>query len=229
MYSLRIPAISKYKVKVSPSATKADFDKQLPPSVRWPADNYNHLLGKAQLFFLVPKLQIRANRNTQNKSVFPMDSASCCLRQSKASAKVQRIADRACSPPSSTSLRSLLPSSVQMMTLQLPSHGLTLACASHTVWCSPSRTPSWLGSAFLYSPQPYCSDSPRGLRATSSELKAVYWTLGCKDCCLFPWGTGLFERREPVSDGIHSTPLQHLLIWFDISFDCVYPGIICLD
>ncbi|KAI9665985.1 MAG: hypothetical protein M1821_003920 [Bathelium mastoideum] len=53
MYATRIPAFSKYNVKLSGQALKADWDRQLPASVRWKADNYNHLHEQPTLFYVV--------------------------------------------------------------------------------------------------------------------------------------------------------------------------------
>jgi len=38
LYALRIPGVTKYKVKVSNKDQMADFEKQFPPEVRWPGE-----------------------------------------------------------------------------------------------------------------------------------------------------------------------------------------------
>jgi hypothetical protein len=53
MYGTRIPAVYKYKPPIAPSATKEDFNRSMPPSVRWKADNYNHLLEQPTQFYAV--------------------------------------------------------------------------------------------------------------------------------------------------------------------------------
>jgi hypothetical protein len=53
MYATRIPAVTKYKVKLDPSNTLESFNSQLPAHVRWKADNYNHLLEQPTQFYAV--------------------------------------------------------------------------------------------------------------------------------------------------------------------------------
>jgi hypothetical protein len=53
LYATRIPAISKSKVAIDPSRTKEEFNAQIPASVRWKADNYNHLMEQPTLFYAV--------------------------------------------------------------------------------------------------------------------------------------------------------------------------------
>ncbi|KAK5138754.1 hypothetical protein LTR04_004232 [Oleoguttula sp. CCFEE 6159] len=53
MYATRIPAVSKYNVKVDSNDTSAQFNAQIPPHVRWKADNYNHLLEQPTQFYAV--------------------------------------------------------------------------------------------------------------------------------------------------------------------------------
>jgi len=53
MYGTRIPAVSKYKAPTHPSATKEEFNRPLPPEVRWKADNYNHLFEQPTQFYAV--------------------------------------------------------------------------------------------------------------------------------------------------------------------------------
>ncbi len=53
LYATRIPAIRRLRVKMPPTQTKEAFNAQLPPEVRWKADNYNHLLEQPVLFYAV--------------------------------------------------------------------------------------------------------------------------------------------------------------------------------
>ncbi|KAK1062614.1 hypothetical protein LTR33_012459 [Friedmanniomyces endolithicus] len=53
MYALRIPALIKYKVEISPSMTTTDMNKNIPRHLQWPADNYNHLMEQPTVFYAV--------------------------------------------------------------------------------------------------------------------------------------------------------------------------------
>jgi len=53
LYATRIPAIRRLRVAMPPTQTKEAFNAQLPPDVRWKADNYNHLLEQPVLFYAV--------------------------------------------------------------------------------------------------------------------------------------------------------------------------------
>jgi hypothetical protein len=53
MYITRIPAISKMGMKLDPNLPKGEQMSQLPPRVRWKADNYNHLLEQPTMFYAV--------------------------------------------------------------------------------------------------------------------------------------------------------------------------------
>ncbi len=53
LYATRIPAIRRLRVAMPPTQTKEAFNAQLPPQVRWKADNYNHLLEQPVLFYAV--------------------------------------------------------------------------------------------------------------------------------------------------------------------------------
>ena len=53
LYATRIPAIRKQKIAFDPHRTAAEFQAQLPASVRWKADNYNHLMEQPTLFYAV--------------------------------------------------------------------------------------------------------------------------------------------------------------------------------
>lgn len=53
LYATRIPAILKNKIPMSPTMTKSELNAQIPPSTRWKADNYNHLMEQPTLFYAV--------------------------------------------------------------------------------------------------------------------------------------------------------------------------------
>ncbi|TKA79652.1 hypothetical protein B0A55_03438 [Friedmanniomyces simplex] len=53
MYAYRIPALSKYNVDVSPNMSTQDMNKNIPRSLQWPADNYNHLMEQPTVFYAV--------------------------------------------------------------------------------------------------------------------------------------------------------------------------------
>jgi hypothetical protein len=53
MYATRIPAIRRHRVSLDASQSKEAFNAQIPPEVRWKADNYNHLLEQPVLFYAV--------------------------------------------------------------------------------------------------------------------------------------------------------------------------------
>jgi hypothetical protein len=53
MYITRLPAIFKMKMKLDPNAPRGEQMNLLPPSVRWKADNYNHLMEQPTIFYAV--------------------------------------------------------------------------------------------------------------------------------------------------------------------------------
>lgn len=53
MYLTRIPAISRARMKLDPNAPRGEQMSQLPASVRWKADNYNHLMEQPTLFYAI--------------------------------------------------------------------------------------------------------------------------------------------------------------------------------
>jgi hypothetical protein len=53
LYATRIPAIMRLKIPMPPDMSKNDLNNALPASVRWKADNYNHLLEQPTLFYAV--------------------------------------------------------------------------------------------------------------------------------------------------------------------------------
>jgi hypothetical protein len=53
MYATRIPAIQKAKMTLDPQRPSGEQMAELPASVRWKADNYNHLMEQPTLFYAV--------------------------------------------------------------------------------------------------------------------------------------------------------------------------------
>ena len=53
MYATRLPAMRKARMKPDPNAARGEQMAQLPPEVRWKADNYNHLMEQPTLFYAV--------------------------------------------------------------------------------------------------------------------------------------------------------------------------------
>lgn len=53
MYATRIPAMFRMRMKLDPSAPRGEQMNQLPPSVRWKADNYNHLMEQPTIFYAI--------------------------------------------------------------------------------------------------------------------------------------------------------------------------------
>jgi hypothetical protein len=51
MYATRLPAIFRTRMKLDPYAPRGEQMNQLPPEVRWKADNYNHLMEQPTLFY----------------------------------------------------------------------------------------------------------------------------------------------------------------------------------
>jgi hypothetical protein len=53
MYATRLPAIFKAHMVLDPNAPRGEQMDQLPPSVRWKADNYNHLMETPTIFYAI--------------------------------------------------------------------------------------------------------------------------------------------------------------------------------
>lgn len=53
MYATRIPAMIAAKIKPDPNAPRGEQMAQLPASVRWKADNYNHLMEQPTVFYAI--------------------------------------------------------------------------------------------------------------------------------------------------------------------------------
>ncbi len=63
LYATRIPAIRIANVIYDPHRPAADFHAQLPPQVRWKADNYNNLMEQPTLFYAVTLALIMLGAN----------------------------------------------------------------------------------------------------------------------------------------------------------------------
>lgn len=53
MYATRLPVFSRIKEASDPSTLRSEIDKRTPASVRWKADNYNHLLEQPTQFYAI--------------------------------------------------------------------------------------------------------------------------------------------------------------------------------
>ena len=53
LYATRIPAITRKHIAYDPQRPVGEFHAQLPPEVRWKADNYNNLMEQPTLFYAV--------------------------------------------------------------------------------------------------------------------------------------------------------------------------------
>ena len=53
LYATRIPAVVRNRIVLDPRRLFEEFNAQLPASVRWKADNYNHLMEQPTLFYAV--------------------------------------------------------------------------------------------------------------------------------------------------------------------------------
>ncbi|WP_028081401.1 MAPEG family protein [Solimonas soli] len=53
MYATRVPAIMRMKMRLDPMRINGEQMAELPPQVRWKADNYNHLHEQPVLFYAV--------------------------------------------------------------------------------------------------------------------------------------------------------------------------------
>lgn len=51
MYATRIPAMQRVGMKLDSNLPRGEQMATLPPSVRWKADNYNHLMEQPTLFY----------------------------------------------------------------------------------------------------------------------------------------------------------------------------------
>lgn len=51
MYATRIPAIRTAGLRLDPKAPRGEQMNTLPPTVRWKADNYNHLMEQPTIYY----------------------------------------------------------------------------------------------------------------------------------------------------------------------------------
>jgi hypothetical protein len=51
LYVTRIPAIRRARIRLDPNRPRGDQMAELPPQVRWKADNYNHLMEMPTVFY----------------------------------------------------------------------------------------------------------------------------------------------------------------------------------
>lgn len=51
LYATRLPAMFRLKIVFDPNRPNSEFNDQIPPPVRWKADNYNHLMEQPTLFY----------------------------------------------------------------------------------------------------------------------------------------------------------------------------------
>jgi hypothetical protein len=64
MYWTRIPAILNSKMRLDPNLPRGQQMNELPATVRWKADNYNHLLEQPTLFYAVALVLALARDNS---------------------------------------------------------------------------------------------------------------------------------------------------------------------
>lgn len=53
MYLTRLPAIQRARMRLDRNAPRGAQMNELPPSVRWKADNYNHLMEQPTVYYAV--------------------------------------------------------------------------------------------------------------------------------------------------------------------------------
>ena len=53
LYATRIPAMSRHRIVYDPAQPNEAFNAQVPPPVRWKADNYNNLMEQPPIFYAV--------------------------------------------------------------------------------------------------------------------------------------------------------------------------------
>ncbi|KAL4922610.1 membrane-associated, eicosanoid/glutathione metabolism protein [Aspergillus aurantiobrunneus] len=66
MYATRIPVFSRLKEAGDPSTTRDVLDQKTPASVRWKADNYNHLFEQPTQFYAIALALAIARRGEDN-------------------------------------------------------------------------------------------------------------------------------------------------------------------
>jgi hypothetical protein len=63
MYLTRIPAIRAARMKLDPTRPRGEQMAELPPAVRWKADNYNHLFEQPTIFYPITIVLAFASRD----------------------------------------------------------------------------------------------------------------------------------------------------------------------
>jgi len=53
MYATRLPALRTAKMRLDRNRPRGEQMSELPPAVRWKADNYNHLMEQPTLFYAI--------------------------------------------------------------------------------------------------------------------------------------------------------------------------------
>lgn len=53
LYATRLPAVAAMKMEMDSNAPAGEQMAQLPPRVRWKADNYNHLMEQPTIFYAI--------------------------------------------------------------------------------------------------------------------------------------------------------------------------------
>ncbi len=65
MYATRLPAIQRARMKLDPTRPRGEQMAELPPQVRWKADNYNHLMEEPTIYYaLVLALAVSGETST---------------------------------------------------------------------------------------------------------------------------------------------------------------------
>jgi len=53
MYATRLPAVRRARMKLDPNAARGAQMSELPPNVRWKADNYTHLMEQPTIYYAI--------------------------------------------------------------------------------------------------------------------------------------------------------------------------------
>lgn len=53
LFATRVPAVQKMRMRLDPDAPRGVQMDELPPRVRWKADNFNHLMEQPTLFYAI--------------------------------------------------------------------------------------------------------------------------------------------------------------------------------
>ena len=64
MYLTRIPAIQQAKMRLNRYAPRGEQMNELPPQVRWKADNYNHLMEQPTVFYAIVLALVLMDQST---------------------------------------------------------------------------------------------------------------------------------------------------------------------